>query len=78
MAMRDAIGTGFHCYRAIEALMQSMKNDTTKTDKQAWVRLNEMLLLDRSAFEKIKAHADHPRHGKPSSITDPERAEYFS
>jgi hypothetical protein len=59
-------------------MMQSMKNDTTKTDRQAWALLNEMLLLDRSASETIKAHADHHRHGKPSRITDRESAEYFS
>lgn len=57
--------------------MQSMKTETIKTDKQAWARLNEVLLLDRSASEKIKAHADHPRHGKPSSITDQERVAVF-
>ncbi|MCA6112896.1 hypothetical protein [Bradyrhizobium cenepequi] len=77
LAMRDAIGTGFYCYRAVEAMMQSMKNDTIKTDKQAWERLNESLLLDRSASEKIKRHADHPRDGKPSSMSDQERGEVF-
>ena len=35
-AMRDAIGTGFYCYRAIEAMMQSMKVGEITSDKLAW------------------------------------------
>ncbi len=77
LAMRDSIGTGFYCYRAIEAMMQSMKNDSIKTDKQAWETLNNALQLDRSASEKIKQHADFPRHGKPWSMTDQDRGEVF-
>ena len=57
--------------------MQSMKNEATKTDKQAWEQLNSALRLDRSASEKIKKHADFPRHGKPSSMSDQDRAEVF-
>src|SRR5579859_2398642 len=77
LAMRDPIGTGFYCYRAVEAMMQSMKDDAIKTDKQAWEQLNSVLQLERSASEKIKSHADFPRHGKPSSMTDQDRAEVF-
>lgn len=73
-AMDDPIGTGFFCYRAIEAMMQSIKTDQTKNDKQAWERLNQTLSLDRSVSEKIKAHADMPRHGKPYSMTDNDRS----
>jgi hypothetical protein len=76
-AMRDSIATGFFCYPAIEAMMQSMKNEQIKRDKQAWLELNSSLALDRSVSEKIKSHADFPRHGKPSSMTDRERAEVF-
>jgi hypothetical protein len=73
LAMRDVIGTGFYCYRASEAMMQSMKTAQVKTDKQAWEQLNHVLSLDRSASEWIKQHADFPRHGKPSSITEADR-----
>jgi hypothetical protein len=76
-AMRDSIGTGFFCYRAIEAMMQSMKNEQITSDKQAWIQLNNSLSLDRSVSEKIKSHADFPRHGKPSSMTDQDRADVF-
>jgi hypothetical protein len=77
LAMRDAIGTGFYCYRGIEAMMQAMKNDTTRTDKQAWEKLNRSLRLDRSASEKIKNYADHPRHGKRWAMRDEDRVEVF-
>jgi hypothetical protein len=77
LAMRDAIGTGFYCYRAIEAMMQSMKDDTIKTDKQAWEQLNSVLQVARSASEKIKSHADFARHGKPSGMSDQDRVDVF-
>jgi hypothetical protein len=77
LAMRDAIGTGFYCYRAIEAMMQSMKVAGITSDKHAWEQFNRSLLLDRSASAKIKSHADFPRHGKPSSMTDQDRVEVF-
>jgi hypothetical protein len=75
--MDDPIGTGFYCYRAVEAMMQSMKTGEVKNDQRAWERLNEVLSLDRSASEKIKRHADMPRHGKPYSMTDSDRAGVF-
>jgi hypothetical protein len=74
-AMRDAIGTGFFCYRAIEAMMQFMKKEKITSDKQAWMELNNSLSLDRSVSAKIKSHADFPRHGKPSSMSDRDRGE---
>jgi hypothetical protein len=58
-------------------MMQSMKNEQITSDKQAWIQLNNSLSLDRSVSEKIKSHADFPRHGKPSSMTDQDRAVVF-
>jgi len=77
-AMRNPVGTGFFCYRAIEAMMQSMKADPTdKDDDPAWAELRRRLQIDRSAIDAIKAHADYPRHGKVSSISDADRAMVF-
>jgi hypothetical protein len=76
-AMRVAIGTGFFCYRAVEAMMQSMKVAPDEKDRAAWDRLHKTLCIDRSAIDEIKQHADLPRHGKPSTITDAERAKVF-
>ncbi len=77
LAMRDAEGTGFYCYRAIEAMMQSMKSDQIRTDKDAWQKLTTVLSLDRSVSDWIKSHADFPRHGKPFSMGEPDRAQIF-
>ena len=75
-AMRVPIGTGFFCYRAIEAMMQSVKVGREK-DSAAWDRLREVLLIDRTVLDDIKQHADPPRHGKPSAMSDSDRARIF-
>ena len=57
--------------------MQSMKSDPNDTDNAAWEKLRETLKIDRSIIDGVKQHADLPRHGKPSAITDEERAKLF-
>jgi hypothetical protein len=77
-AMRNPIGTGFFCYRAIEAMMQSMKaNPTEKDDNPAWAELRRRLQIDESAIYAVKAHADYPRHGKVSAMSDADRTMVF-
>jgi hypothetical protein len=39
--------------------------------------LRERLRVDRAAIDAVKAHADLPRHGKPSTIQDAERVLVF-
>jgi hypothetical protein len=77
-AMRVPVDTGFFCYRAIEAMMQSMKSTPGEKDGSAWDRLREKLCIDRTAIDEVKKHADVPRHGNPSAITDAERAAVFA
>jgi hypothetical protein len=76
-AMRVPVETGFYCYRAIEAMMQSMKSGPNDTDEAAWEKLRETLKIERDIIDSVKQHADLPRHGKPSVITDEERARVF-
>jgi hypothetical protein len=76
-AMRDPIGTGFYCYRAIEAMMQSMKEMPDEDNKRAWPRLKELLRIDERALRLVQRHAAFPRHGRPSGMTDSERATVF-
>jgi len=76
-AIRSAVGTGFHCFRAIEAIMQSMKTPSDQSDSSAWKLLRNNLCFDRSVIDAVKKHADFPRHGRPSSITDTERGNVF-
>jgi len=75
--MRIPVETGFYCYRAIEAMMQSMKSDPNDDDSRAWQKLREALKIDRNVIDSVKQHADVPRHGRPSAITDAERAQVF-
>jgi hypothetical protein len=71
--MRVPTDTGFFCYRAVEAMMQSMKANEDESDKTAWPKLREALRIDRSVIDFIKGHADCPRHGRPYDLTDAER-----
>lgn len=75
-AMRDAAGTGFYCYRAIEAMRQDMR-EAGDDEHRSWQRLRDALNISRAAIDVVKAHADDPRHGKPNSITDSERKTVF-
>lgn len=76
-AMRGPLGTGFFCYRAVEAMMQTMKSSDTEKEKHAWFRLRAALQIDESATRFLQGHADIPRHGKPNSISDEDRARVF-
>jgi hypothetical protein len=76
-AIRNPVGTGFFCYRAIEAMMQSMKARPDDKDDPAWDMLRSRLQLTIPAIYAIKGHADYPRHGKVSSISDADRAKVF-
>jgi hypothetical protein len=77
-AMGNPLGTGFFCYRAIEAMMQSMKPDLGNyKDAPYWRKLKSELRIDSSTLWYLKSHADLPRHGKPNSITDEERQTVF-
>lgn len=76
-AMRDPIGTGFYCFRCIETMMQAMKATDTQKDRTGWEALRINLRVDRSAIDWIKSPADLPRHGRPSGISDADRAKVF-
>jgi hypothetical protein len=76
-AMRFAVATGFYCYRAIETIKQHMTIDASERSQVSWERLRSSLNVDRSAIDFVKSHADLPRHGRPSSVTDQERQFIF-
>ena len=76
-AIRNPAGTGFFCYRAVEAMMQSTKAHPDERDAVAWKTLRDRLQIDRAFIAEIKKHADYPRHGKVSSINDADRAKVF-
>ncbi len=57
--------------------MQAMKENPNEKENVVWPRLNLTLCVDRTVIDYVKSHADFPRHGKPSLITDEERAKVF-
>jgi len=74
-AMLRPTDTGFYCYRAIEAMMQSMKSGPTDTnDGPAWERLRTDLRVERAVIAVVQKHAEMPRHGKPTGMSDADRA----
>ena len=76
-AMRNPPNTGFHCYRAIEAMMQAMKNKEDENDSGAWELLRNNLKITAACLKAVKVHADAPRHGKLYVMTDAQRAYVF-
>lgn len=76
-AMRVPLQTGFFCYRAVEAMMQSMKASPNAKDGPAWFKLRQTLRLEEEAILFIKGHADWARHGKIGNISDADRAQIF-
>lgn len=78
-AMRSPIGTGFFCYRAVEAIMQGMKVVPTENENTiSWPRLRNALNINKETLIYLKNHSDFPRHGKIYSITDSDRAKIFA
>jgi len=67
-AMRVPVQTGFFCYRAVEAAMQTFKQDQAKSDAAAWALMRDALRVDRNLIDRIKRHADWARHGRSGSI----------
>ena len=77
-AMRNPPNTGFHCYRAIEAMMQAMKSEEDQKDSRAWELFrNNNLKITPACLKAIKVHADPPRRGKLYVMTDAQRAYVF-
>ncbi|WP_374572681.1 hypothetical protein [Phenylobacterium sp.] len=76
-AMKSPAQTGFFCYRAADALMQSMKKGDKENDGAAWERMRSALRIDRAVLDFLKSHADWARHGKLGGVLDEERAEMF-
>lgn len=73
-SLRSALDSGMHCYRAVEAVMQSFK-DVNDDDKKGWQKLNAALNVDADFTKtQIKLYADHRRHGGASfAITGADR-----
>jgi hypothetical protein len=69
--------SGFFCFRATEAMMQSLKHASNENDGVGWKRLRSALRVERSVLEFLKDHADWARHGRAGVITDSTRTQLF-
>lgn len=77
-AMKMPGQTGFFCYRAIEAMMQTLRTGNAKgSEGRAWEALRANLNVSRASIDAIKAHSDWARHGQAGSISGDERARIF-
>lgn len=69
--------TGFHCYRAVETMMQSVVFNSACKEPEAWKRMRKDLQIKRESIDRIKEFADPIRHGKPKAMSDAQRTEIF-
>lgn len=73
-AIRSPLDTGFFCYRAVECVRQSFKQEKDDDkDELSWRRLRDTLRVDRSWIEGLKKFADPQRHGKSPYMSGKDR-----
>ncbi len=77
LAIRSASDTGFHCYRAIEAMAQSFKiSSSTELASKDWDEFKNKLNIDNKWIMKMKNdHADQQRHGNSTYMSGNERVD---
>lgn len=75
--LRDAIrspwSTGFYCYRAIECVRQSFKEEGDSNERVSWERLNQNLRIDESYSKELTEFALPQRHGDMPEMTGEQR-----
>jgi hypothetical protein len=71
---RVAAQTGFFCWRAVEAAMQSFR-EPGEPKSVAWDRMRGNLNISRAVMDRMRPHADWVRHGETGSIEGQVRAE---
>ena len=77
LAIREPADSGFHRYRAIEAIRHHFDADSS-TEAEGWIKLRNQLNVTRPTIEEIKGFADPSRHGDWASISDQESARTLS
>ena len=66
--------TLFHCYRAIESVMQGFREPQGQgDDKAAWESMRRALVVDEAALKKLGTDASRHRHGAHATTTGAER-----
>jgi hypothetical protein len=73
-AITNPADTGFHCFRAIEAVRQHFAEPGDSDSSPSWERLRSALRLAREFFGPIEPHAVAQRHGEIVGMSDDERS----
>jgi hypothetical protein len=74
-SIKYAGDTGFHCYRAVESLINFVQEAKGITDKKAAIAaLEQDLKLDAACIEMLRQLGGRSRHGGVASISGPERS----
>lgn len=60
---------GMLCYRAIESVMQTYKQSTSESSKDAWPRMRDALRFEKTYVDPLVVHSISNRHGTPLIIT---------
>ena len=72
-AIRDSMDTGFHCYRAVEAVRRHWQPDGV--DKSAaWTAMRDAINLSRESLGTLREFGDRQRHAEWPFMSDEERA----
>jgi len=72
-AIRVPADTGFYCYRAIESLLNILRDRYALDKPAAIAKLNSDLNLNASCIEKLRTLGGGPRHGKAVWISGEDR-----
>lgn len=77
-AMRVPVQTGFFCYRAVEAIMQSFRTPPARQKPLAWSSLRQALNVAETATRRLEENAGWARHGEAGALTDADRLDLLS
>lgn len=72
-AIRSPWDTGFFCYRAIECIRQSFREETDDGERLSWERLNQNLRVDEDYSRALIEFALPQRHGEMPEMTGEQR-----
>jgi len=76
-AARNPDDSGFHCFRAVEALRHHWRQGT-QDDAAEWAAMSHALRVDKSATDLLHRWADPQRHGALVEMSDSERADVLN
>jgi hypothetical protein len=74
-AIQAPSDTGFHCFRAVEAVRQHFRAADDSNADLSWQRMRAALNLSRDWLRPLEAYAVPQRHGEVVGMSDAERGD---